>query len=88
MSLREKALKVGKLTGVVYDFDDVGDVLPMHNHGETDIHITIVARGSFHAHGPGWQRDISGGDVLDWKIGEFHEFIATAPNSRLVNIHK
>jgi hypothetical protein len=28
------------------------------------------------------------GDVLDWKPGQAHEFIALEPNSRFVNIVK
>jgi quercetin dioxygenase-like cupin family protein len=88
MSLHDKALRAGKLAGVIFDFDEVGDVLPMHKHGVNDVHITIVARGSFRAHGPGWERMISAGDVLDWAVDQYHEFIATAPNSRLVNVIK
>ncbi len=88
MPLREKPLNVGKLTGVVYDFDDVGDILPMHEHGAADIHITVVARGRLLARGIGWEREIAAGDVLDWDIGQKHEFVALEPRSRLVNLHK
>ena len=88
MPLREKLLNVGKLTGVIYNFDDAGDELPLHVHGEHDIHITVVARGSFRCFGHGWERVLSTGEVLDWDVGQHHGFIALEPNSRLVNIHK
>ena len=52
MSLHERPLAIGKLTGTIYDFDVVGDELPLHVHGEHDIHISIVARGSVRAFGP------------------------------------
>ena len=83
-----KPLQLGNLMGAIYDFPEVDDVLPMHSHTEHDIHISIVARGSFTAHGNGWERVVSSGDVVDWKANDPHEFIALEPNSRLVNIQK
>lgn len=81
-------INYGKLSGTVYDFKEVGDVLPMHTHGAEDVHITIIARGSFRAHGNGWERILKLGDVVDWKPGQSHELIALEPNSRFVNIIK
>jgi quercetin dioxygenase-like cupin family protein len=78
----------GKLNGAIYDAVEVGDTLHMHTHGEEDVHITIVARGSFRVHGTGWEMVAKAGDVLDWKPGQAHEFIALEPNSRFVNIVK
>ena len=52
MSLRSKNLKSGDLNGVILTFEQVGDILPMHEHTEDDIHITIVARGKVRIHGP------------------------------------
>lgn len=83
-----KPFQLGKLTGAIYDFPEVDDVLPMHIHNEENNHISIVARGSFKAHGNGWERVVSAGDVVDWKANDPHEFIALEPNSRLVNIQK
>lgn len=79
---------LGKLVGTIYDFPDADDVLPMHTHTETDVHISVVARGSFRAHGNGWSRVVSAGDVLDWRPGDPHEFVALEAGSRLVNIVK
>ena len=86
--LQTKPFTLGKLTGSIYDFPEIGDVLPMHTHTEADVHISIVARGSFRAHGSGWERVVSAGDVLDWRANDPHEFISLEASSRLVNIVK
>ena len=86
--LQSKPVTYGKLNGVIYDAVDVDDILPMHTHGEQDVHITIIARGSFKVHGDGWEMVAKAGDVLDLKPGQAHELIALEPNSRFVNIQK
>lgn len=88
MMLKITPLTAGKLTGSIYDAPVVDDILPMHTHGEADVHITIVARGSFKVHGDGWEMTAKAGDVIDWKVGQRHELIALEPNSRFVNIVK
>ena len=86
--LRYTDIQFGVLRGSIYDADQVGDILPMHTHDETTIHITIVARGSFTVRGDGWERICSAGDVIDWKVGQRHELVALEQNSRFVNIRK
>ena len=86
--LQAKPFTFGKLTGTAYDFPVNGDVLPMHHHSEGDVHITVVARGSFKAHGNGWERVLTAGDIADWKPHDPHEFVALEDNSRIVNIVK
>lgn len=86
--LEPKPFILGKLVGTIYDFPEVGDVLPMHSHSEADVHISVVARGSFRAHGNGWERVVSAGDVLDWRPHDPHEFVSLEAASRLVNIVK
>jgi hypothetical protein len=88
--LQERPLNLGKRTGVIYDFPEVGDKLPLHVHGEDDIHLSIVARGRLKAFGPdgAWEMEASAGAVLDWEVGQWHGFIALEPNTRLVNIIK
>lgn len=90
MSLLSQTLELGKLTGVIYDFENEGDELPLHVHGEQDIHITVVARGRVRAFGPDgtWETIADTGSVLDWEVGQYHGFIALEPNTRLVNIVK
>ena len=86
--LEAKPLEFGKLKGTVYDFVNVNDVLPMHQHDEATIHITIVARGSFKIHGNDWEKTVKAGDVIDWRPYDPHEVIALEDNSRIVNINK
>ena len=88
MSLLEKHISIGKLTGTIYDFEHEGDELARHVHGEHDVHISIVARGRLHAFGDGWETDLDTGAILDWEPGVYHGFKALEPNSRLVNIVK
>jgi quercetin dioxygenase-like cupin family protein len=86
--MRFTPISTGKLKGSIYDAAETGELLPMHTHDEATVHITIIARGSFKAHGDGWEMTAKAGDVIDWKVGQSHELIALEPNSRFVNIVK
>jgi quercetin dioxygenase-like cupin family protein len=86
--LVSRAISFGKLDCTIYDAIEVGDILPMHTHEEGNVHITIISRGSFKVHGDGWEMISKEGDVIDWEIGQAHEFVALQPNSRFVNIIK
>ena len=86
--MNTKMVTWGKLSGSIFDAPEVGDILPMHNHDENTVHITIVARGSFMVKGDGWEMTSKAGDVIDWKPGQAHELIALEPNGRFVNIVK
>jgi quercetin dioxygenase-like cupin family protein len=88
MSLLNRPLALGKLTGTIYDFENAGDELERHTHGEADVHISIVARGSVKIFGDGWETLANTGAVLDWEPGVYHGFVALEPNTRLVNIVK
>ena len=88
MSLLSKPLSAGGLSGVIYDFEVVGDTLPMHSHTELNAHLTVVARGSVKAHGNGWERVLKSGAVIDFPTNQPHEFVALQPNTRIVNIVK
>lgn len=93
--LLNKPMSIGKLSGTIYDFEEVGDELPLHFHNETDAHISIVARGKLkvftaesHEAQHSWEGEISTGAVLDWEAGQWHGFTALEPNTRLINIIK
>jgi quercetin dioxygenase-like cupin family protein len=86
--LTSKTLKVGIINGTIYDFPEVGDILPMHSHIESNSHITIVARGSFTANLSEQTMTLNCGDVINWPANQAHEFVALELNSRLVNIVK
>lgn len=81
-------INMGKLSGIVYDFSEVNDELPAHTHPVETGHISIVGRGSFKAHGDGWELTLTSGNVVDWPDNQAHGFIALEPGSRLVNIVK
>ena len=86
--MKQTPHQFGKLSGIIFDFEEVGDVLGMHNHTEADVHITIVSKGSFKAHGDGWEMILKAGQIVDWDAGQAHELIALEPDSRFVNIVK
>ena len=88
VSLLNKPLTTGGLTGIIYDFEVAGDILPMHNHDETNAHITVVARGSVKASGEGWERVFKSGAVIDFPPNQQHEFLALEDKTRIVNITK
>jgi hypothetical protein len=87
--LQTNIFSAGKLSGVIYDFPEAGDVLPMHSHGEADVHITVVCRGSILTRGPAIGETIyRDGAVIDWPVGIEHEIIGIDAGSRIVNIIK
>jgi quercetin dioxygenase-like cupin family protein len=86
--MKQTPRQFGVLQGMIFDFDHAGDMLPMHNHTEADVHITIVSKGSFKAHGDGWEMILKAGQIVDWDAGQAHELIALEPDSRFVNIVK
>ena len=81
-----KHLVVGKVALLIYDFEAVGDTLPMHSHDASSVHTTIIARGSFELIQPGIPPEtLRAGDVMFFDVGQAHELIALDPFSRLVN---
>jgi len=88
MSLLSVPLNAGKLNGMIYTFEQAGDVLPMHTHTDGNAHITIVAHGKIKAHGNNWEAEYGSGTVIDFPTDQSHEFIALEDNSKIVNITK
>lgn len=86
--LKATGCQFGRLQGTIYDFEVVGDKLPMHNHSELDVHITMVTKGSLIARGVDWEQTIKAGNLIDWQPNQPHEFEAIEENSRIVNIVK
>jgi len=81
-------ISIGDLRGAMYDFEKVGDILPKHNHDENTVHITIVARGKLKAYSHDWEKEIVAGQMVDFRAGEPHEFMAMEDNTRIFNIIK
>jgi hypothetical protein len=90
MTMVPKPFTFGSVTGIVYEFEQAGDVLPVHVHTEDKNHISIIARGSFRCIG---DPEIAGqvlplGAVVDWPAHQEHGFIALENESRMVQISK
>ena len=88
MLLGKPLENLGALRGFMYDFEKSGDVLPKHNHIESDVHITIVARGKIKAYSHDWELEAVAGQILDFRPGEPHEILALEDNTRIFNIIK
>lgn len=88
MLLPKPLADCGDLRGTIYDFEKAGDILPKHNHDETNVHITIVARGKLKAYSHDWELEALPGQVLNFRAGEPHELMALEDNTRIVNIIK
>lgn len=88
MLLAKSLTGLGDIHGTLYDFEFAGDVLPNHIHDETNVHITIVARGKVKAYSHDWEKEAVAGQILDFRVGEPHELMALEDNTRIINILK
>lgn len=88
MLLAKPLPPLGNLKGVIYDFEQAGDLLPTHQHTEETVHITIVARGKIKAYSENWEKEVASGQILDFKPNEPHEIVALEDNTRIININK
>lgn len=88
MLLGKPLENLGALRGIMYDFEKAGNILPKHNHTKSDVHITIVARGKIKAYSHDWELEAIAGQILDFRPGEPHEFMALEDNTRIFNIVK
>jgi quercetin dioxygenase-like cupin family protein len=79
---------LGDIRGAMYTFEKAGDMLPKHNHTESDVHITIVARGKLRAYSHDWEIEAVAGQLLDFRPGEPHELVALEDNTRIFNLIK
>jgi hypothetical protein len=90
MAMIAKPFEFGSVTGVKYEFERAGDVLPVHVHDADNNHISIIAGGSFRCIGA----PAIDGQVLplravaDWPAGQEHGFVALEDNSCMVQIRK
>lgn len=76
----------GGLKGIVYDFEEKGDILPKHAHVKADSHITIIVRGKLKIYSHDWEIVADPGQIIELKEGVPHEFMALEDNTRAVNI--
>ena len=86
--LLSKPFSTGDLSGVIFDFEVAGDMLPKHNHDASNVHITVVARGKLKAYSHDWEMEATAGQILDFRPNEPHELVALEDNTRIINIVK
>jgi quercetin dioxygenase-like cupin family protein len=86
--LLDKLTQLGDLAVTMYTFEKAGDELPKHVHDKATVHITIVARGRVKVYSHDWEIEASAGQLLDFREGEPHGFIALEDDSRIFNIPK
>ncbi len=79
---------VGDLIGVRHTFESIGDILPLHVHDDSTIHITIVAQGRVKIYSHDWSIEAKAGDFINFRPNEPHEFMALEDNTRIFNIRK
>jgi len=79
---------LGDIKGARFDFEKAGDVLPKHVHDETNVHITIVARGKIKAYSHDWEAEAVAGQMVNFKPNEPHEIMALEDDTRIFNIIK
>jgi quercetin dioxygenase-like cupin family protein len=78
----------GDIRGARYDFEKAGDILSKHVHDETNVHITIVAKGRIKIYSHDWSIEASAGQLVDFRPEEPHEFMALEDDTRIFNIIK
>jgi len=83
-----KPISLGDIRGSMYDFEFAGDILQKHVHDETNVHITIVTRGSIKAYSHDWEKEAIAGQILNFRPDEPHELVALEDNTRIINIIK
>ena len=88
LMLLSKELSVGDIRGMIFDFENAGDVLSKHIHNEDTVHITIVTKGKIKAYSHDWEQEGIAGQILDFRPNEPHEIMALEDNTRIINIVK
>lgn len=88
--ITSKRLPTNGVQDWVIDFGSAGDVFGVHDHGEADTHVTVVARGRFKCLGDPMiaGKELETGDVVEWPVGFAHGFEALTDNARLVNVSR
>ncbi len=95
MSLVKEIQYYDSLHIVQFDFPEIGDILPLHDHTEENIHVTIVSRGKVRINGapnidgtPSWSIEAIAGQTVDLQPYNPHELIGLEPNTRVHNVQK
>lgn len=84
--LSNKDATFGNIKATIFDFEFAGDVLPLHVHDNSNVHITVVARGRIKAYSHDWEKEVSAGAIINFREGEPHEIAALDDGTRIINI--
>jgi quercetin dioxygenase-like cupin family protein len=85
--LKPHPFKDGRLEGTIYIFENKGDVLDKHTHGEDDKHYCFVTAGVLLLQITGQpDRRLVAGSHAKILPGEEHGLVALTPNARLLNL--
>jgi quercetin dioxygenase-like cupin family protein len=60
----------------IFYFDKNGDILEKHTHDFDTVHTSEVLKGSFKLKTDKYEKEIYEGDLIDFEVGEYHEFIS------------
>jgi quercetin dioxygenase-like cupin family protein len=89
--LKSRPLSVGIIGGTIFTFENVGDELPLHQHSDSDNHLTIVAFGKVECFGNPDDPVVlmeakEGGAIFSFKPDQPHGFRALSPGATIVNL--
>ena len=77
----------GQIAGVLYDFEGAGDALPEHDHNNgTPCHNVVVLRGAVHVSGPGLDKHLTVGDILELTPTQRHTVVAETAGARTLHL--
>lgn len=85
-----KPVVFGLLSGILWNFELVGDSLPLHTHARDSVHVTVVVRGSVSVVWGSELKEIIGrpGMVIDFDVDSSHVIAALEPGTRIINLLK
>lgn len=78
----------GQVCGVFYEFENVGDGIPLHQHDADAAHNIVVLRGRVHLYGRGVDQVLETGSVTDFDNALPHEIAALEAGSKILNLYK
>jgi len=84
--LNHKDVLFGNLKCIIYDFENVDDILPEHSHSEPATHITICCRGRVLVKTPDWNKVLETGDIIQFFPNQRHSVTALEANSKIINV--
>ena len=74
--------------GILYIFQEVGVVLPTHDHSDSNIHYTVILSGQFTVTTQSaGDTTVNAGDILDFSPNDPHSFTCVQPG-QILNAQK